>query len=154
MEGGLFTKGKLIGLIVVLLLISVGTALYISFYTTPICNTFQCFQEHMTTCTKATYINEEPEASWQYTITGTGNSACQIDVTLLQAKKGPLELEKLNGYSMTCSYPLGVADYPEKNIDACSGKLKEEMQRVIIQKLYSYILSNLGKLDESLKSAL
>jgi hypothetical protein len=55
---------------------------------------------------------------------------------------------------MTCSYPLGIVDYPEKNLDLCTGKLKEGMQKVIIQKLYTHILNNLGKLDESLESAI
>jgi hypothetical protein len=55
---------------------------------------------------------------------------------------------------MECRYPLGIMTYPEKDLGACSGKLKEELQSIVIKKLYTYILDNLGELDESLQQAI
>jgi hypothetical protein len=75
-------------------------------------------------------------------------------VTLLQAKKGDLGLDKLAGYSMICSYPVGVTNYPEKDLGACTGRLKEELQGILIKKLYAYILANLGQVNESLHSVI
>ncbi len=132
----------------------VGVAVYLTFYDYPQCGSYQCFQDHMTACTKAVYINEEPEASWQYTVLGQKNGQCAIEVTMLLAKKGDLGIDALNGQSMLCSYPIGITAYPEKNLDVCTGQLKESLQSVLIKKLYSYILDNLGQYNKSLSSAL
>jgi hypothetical protein len=153
-QGGWSGRAKLRLAIGILLVVSIAVAAYFTFYTERSCSSYQCFKDSMTACSKVRYINEEPDASWQYNILGTQGGACQIQVTLLQAKTGPLDLEKLAGYNMICSYPVGVADYPEKNLNACTGRLKEEMQGIIIKKLYAYILSNLGEVKESLTSAL
>lgn len=137
-----------------LVLIAVVASLYFTFAKPINCDTYQCFQDNMASCTKATYINEEPEASWRYTITGSENSECNIEVILLQAKKGDLELDLLRGYGMECKYPLGITTYPDSDLGACSGKLKEKLQDIVIKKLYSYIIDNLGELDESLERAI
>lgn len=129
-------------------------ALYFTLYQPTPCDTFACYQEKMGKCDKATYTNEEPEASWRYEIKGSDNGECRVEVTMLQAKKGDLELENLAGFGMECRYPLGIKAYPEKDLGACSGKLKEELQSIVIKKLYSYILDNLGELDESLQEAI
>lgn len=135
-------------------IIAVIFASYFTFVKPISCTTYACFQENMASCNKATYINEDPEASWRYTIIGKESGECKIEVILLQAKKGDLELDLLKGYGMECIYPIGVVNYPDADLGACSGRLKEELQGIVIKKLYSYILDNLGQLDESLKSAI
>ncbi|HVY01778.1 MAG TPA: hypothetical protein VHA12_03380 [Candidatus Nanoarchaeia archaeon] len=126
-------------------------ALYFTLYQPVNCDSYACFQDKMTVCSKATYINEEPEASWKYEILGSEGNDCTIQVTMLQAKKGELQLENLAGMGMQCNYPKGIITYPEKDLGACSGKLKEELQGIVIKKLYTYILDNLGELDQGLK---
>jgi hypothetical protein len=138
----------------VLALAAIIVALYFTLYKPVACDTYECFQNKMAACEKAAYINEEPEASWRYEILKESNGACNIKVTMLQAKKGELELDRLNGYSMECKYPKGIVTYPDKDLGVCSGQLKEELQSIVIKKLYGYILDNLGELNQSLRSAI
>jgi hypothetical protein len=114
------------------------------------CLGYECFKSHMIDCSRATYINDDPEASWVYKILGKTVDGCAIDVKLLQAKQGGLNLRDLEQQSMTCIYPLGVAAYPDKDMSLCSGKLKESLQNIIIEKLHKYIINNIGDLKDAL----
>ncbi|MDO8459988.1 MAG: hypothetical protein Q7S74_02675 [Nanoarchaeota archaeon] len=145
-----FSKGKAT-LFLLLAAAFIVAAFFLSIFYASSCNTFECFQEAMRKCTKTTYINDEPEATWKYTIEGVSGGKCVIQLELLQAKEGELELDKLKGYSMECAYPRGIATYPEKDLTMCHGRLKEEMQNIIIKKLHNYILDNLEKIDTKLK---
>ncbi|MBX4212289.1 hypothetical protein KW787_02435 [Candidatus Pacearchaeota archaeon] len=144
-------KGVRIFLIVVLA-VALLLAYYLTFFYKTDCTDMGCFQEAMRQCKHATYINEDPEASWKYDIQGSDGGACNIEVTLLQAKKGDLELDKLAGYDMICSYALGVVNYPEKSLNTCHGRLKEEIQRILIEKLHTHILDNIDKISQNLNS--
>ena len=140
--------------LVAALALLVAGGVYFSFFYLPECGSFECFQNRMRECSKANYINEDPEASLGYEIKGINGEQCEVRVTLLQAKKGELEIEGLIGKDMICSYPQGTAAYPEKDLSKCHGILKEEMQTLIINKLHSYIIENLGKFEEGLKNAI
>lgn len=135
-----------------MILIVGAVALYATF--TPVrCNDFTCFEAHMAKCRPATYVNDlEKEASWKYKIMGTSNKKCDIEVTLLIAKESNLDLRLYEGDVMACSYPIGVSGYPEKNLAACNGDLKEGLQSIVIEKLYKYIVTNLGDIREELIS--
>lgn len=138
--------------IALLILVIAAVALYSTF--TPVrCNDFACFEAHMTKCRPATYINEgEEEASWKYGVIGTSNKRCDVEVTLLTAKESNLDLRLYEGQSMTCSYPVGISAYPEKNLAICSGELKEGLQSIVIEKLYKYIVTNIGEIREEINS--
>ena len=56
----------------------------------------------------------------------------------------------LKGKDMVCYLPLGVVATPENNPNICTGKLKEEMQSLIIQKLHEYIVQNLGEISNEI----
>lgn len=143
----------ILSILIVALIIMIISSLYFTFFYSPVCNNYECFKSAMEECRKTSYINEEPEASWGYRIKGAKNNECVVEVKLLQAKKGQLNIQKLQGFAMDCSYPLGISAYPEKDLNKCHGRLKEELQAIIISKLHSYILENLGQLAEGLKSA-
>jgi len=132
---------KLIAL-VFLIVISASFALYYTFRPES-CEQYSCFQDNMITCSRATFLNEEPEASWQYTIKRQVKDNCEIDVVLLQAKEGDLKLRNFEKHEMTCIYPVGVAAYPDKDLSVCHGRLKEDLQGIIIEKLHAYIIGNL-----------
>ena len=135
---------------VVIALIFLIVALRVSFFYVPKCDTFECFQENMRACKQAVYLNEEPQATWKYEILGKEKDECLVKTSLIQPKQGELKLEKLAGLSMTCAFPLGITTYPEKYLDRCHGLLKEELQTIIIEKLHTYIIENIGDVDESL----
>lgn len=138
------------GVLIAVLVFAIAGYIYTTYYYKITCENYECWKGYMEKCSTATFIDEEPEASWRYTINGLENKECAITVRLLQAKRGELGLEKLVGSEMTCYYPIGKAGYPQNDLSRCHGILKEELQGVIINKLHSYILENLGKFDESL----
>jgi len=117
------------------------------------CGDYSCFKDSMASCSKAEYINEMPEASWGYTVLGSSNGQCTIRVKLLQAKQGVIDMTQLGGYYMDCSYPIGISTYPESDLSKCHGRLREELQNVVIKKLYAYIIENIGQVGESLRNA-
>lgn len=135
---------------VLLSLVFVALAIHTTFVHAPRCQSFECFEEHMRQCRSAQYLNDGEEATWRYKVLGMQAGACVIEVTLLQPKAGELGIESLSGYSMECGYPKGVVAYPEKDLGSCTGVLKEEMQEIIIKKLHTYIIDNIGDIDESL----
>ncbi len=140
--------------LVAVLIIAIAFAAYFSFFYTPKCANYECFKNHMAKCSKAIYVNDEPVASWGYEIKGISGSNCEIEITLLMAKEGELQITKYVGHTMDCSYPIGVTNYPEKDLSKCHGILREDLQTVIINKLHSYLIENLGKFDESLEKAI
>ena len=130
--------------IIVVFLMAVFIALALHYTVEPSrCENYGCFQERMASCVRSDYINEEPEASWRYEIKREKSELCEIEVTLLQAKEGELKLREFEGQTMTCSYPAGVIAYPDKDLSRCHGLLKENLQVVIIDRLYSYLDNNL-----------
>jgi len=135
---------------VVLFLAAFSFAFYSTFFSSKECNSFECFEREMRECKKASYINEEPEASWKYQIEKSDNGKCLVRVTLLQAKQGELGIDRLEGMSMVCSHALGFSSYPHKDLAKCSGQLREELQGIIINKLHSYLIGNLWQINESI----
>ena len=84
----------------------------------------------------------------EYKILGKEGNSCNVYVQLLQLKKGAVELTILENKDMICSLPFGVLQEPEKNLKNCHGRLKEEIQNIIIQRMHSQIVENLGKISE------
>lgn len=146
-------KTKLFIALGILAAIILAAAIYTTFVPMATCQSPECFQRKMVDCSQVVYVNEDAEASWQYTINGVNNDECVVNVRLLMAKKGEIGINELEGYDMDCSYPLGMAAYPEKDLTKCHGLLKEELQNIIINKLHAYVLENFGKFEEGLKTA-
>jgi len=141
---------KALPYLIVLLVALAGIAVYLTFFGQMRCESFECFQRGMSSCKKVVYLNDVSDATWEYKIIGRQGNECRIEVELKQAKQGSLNLDKLTGYSMECEYPVGISDYPDKDLSKCHGRLKEELQNIIIQRLHIYIVDNLGKFDQSL----
>ncbi len=142
-------KEKAVVLAVFVFVVLFAIAMYFSL--SPIqCAGYECFQQHMTECSRATYVNEDPEASWLYEIKEKNKEGCAIEVTLLQAKEGELGLRNLEQQSMVCTYPLGAVAYPNRDMSVCTGKLKESLQNIIIEKLHKYVINNIEDLKKVL----
>ena len=148
----MFNNKKIIVIrnIIILVIIVLFVAVLALIFRSENCVNYECFQRNMVKCERATYINEEPVAAWHYEVKGEKDGECQTEVTLLLAKQGELGLDELEGLSMTCSYPLGVSAYPDKDLSVCHGRLKEDLQGIIIEKLHKYVLENLGEISEKL----
>lgn len=140
---------KIIAIVALLVVIFIS-AYFVFFYKPSACTTPECFLTAMQSCSKKSYVNDAPEASWEYQIKGVENGQCKVNVKLLLAKQGELGIDKLIGLDMDCYYPSGISTYPEKDLNNCHGLLKEELQNIIINKLHSYIIENLGQIKTEL----
>ncbi len=118
------------------------------------CSDKECFDANLAKCRRARYISEVEEASWIYTIRGKTQGNCEVEVELANIKKGDISLKSAEGKQMTCYLPLNTITTPGDDLTLCSGLLKEEMQDLIIKKMHSYILENLGQINEELNNAL
>lgn len=147
-------RSNWIALIAIALITVLGLAVYFTFFFTYTCDDLECFQSHQKKCAKTKFINDEADTTWQYFIKGDRNAKCVVNVKVLKIKTGGIENERLVGKDMDCYLPLGSAISPESDITRCHGVLKEELQNMIIQKLYSYILENIGEIGEELKKAI
>jgi hypothetical protein len=118
-----------------------------SFYSQKECKTWSCFSSHLEKCERATFVGGT-DMVFQYTILGKDSKTkCAIDVKLLQGDYNNQDSMKLQGKSMTCYLPVGAVMLPEKNVKNCHGILKEELQEIIIIKLHTYIVQNLGRIN-------
>ena len=137
-------------IMVLLVIVNISLAVYFIFFNEKDCFNSECFQENMRSCKKASYINQDEQSTWLYEIKGKKSEGCEIVVSLLSVKDGELDITKLEGYNMVCYYTLGVFAYPEKNLAKCHGRLKEELQTKIIEKMHSIILENLKDFNSEL----
>ena len=48
---------------------------------------------------------------------------------------------------MNCMLPLGVRMIPESDIGNCHGLLKEGLQDIIIKRLHTYLVENIGQIN-------
>lgn len=138
------------GITAAVILILLISAIWIFFFKTKNCSTQECFNSAMSSCKKASYLHEEQNASWQYNVRGWHDDGCTINVKILQAKKGTVELEKIEGLEMDCQVPSGFVGSPQSDLGKCTGKLKEGMQDLIIKKMHAYIMNNIGQVAEEL----
>jgi len=136
-----------------LIIIILIAAVYFTFFFSYKCKDISCFQEHQKKCVKTKFVDDTEDITWEYIIKGKNNGICEIEVQALQIKKGAIDKSKLEGKSMNCYLPLGSTNSPQADIAICHGILKEELQNIIIQKLHSYIVENIGEIGEEIKKS-
>ncbi len=152
-EGYYRTKEVLKFFIIFLVFLIVLISVYYFFFYTEVCNDKECFESFLAKCKRVEWINDAEEATWIYTIKGISEESCEVEVKLLIVKRGKIEMTKAEGKSMTCYLPLNTFMSPEQDLASCNGLLKEELQELLIKRLHSYILENLGKISEELTKA-
>jgi len=141
-------------IVVGLIIIMAGMAVYFTFFYTKKCGDVSCFNTALLKCKKASYMDDAEDATWFYKIKGKSKGECKIRVEILQVKEGTTDMASLEGKDMYCYLPLGIISNPQENLERCHGLLKEEMQKLIINRLHNYIMSNLGEISEELEKPL
>jgi len=142
---------KRVGFSLVILIIAliVFSIYFLVSYVKPISNS-QEFVDAMVNCKKVSWVREDTQASWLYTIRGNAKKdACNVEVQLLNMKLGGIDNEKLQGEKMICRVLKDEIKLPERDISRCTGLLKEKLQEIIIQKMHSYLLDNLGDVNQT-----
>jgi len=137
----------IIGVVTFIMLV---IALYFTFIYYPTCEGLACFNGKLESCSKTHFLNDAADGVWNYKIKGKSGKSCEIYVEFLQAKVGEVEVANLEGKSMVCFTPLGTLISPQSDLKNCHGILKEEMQNLIIKKMHSYLMDNLGAVQDGL----
>ena len=130
-------------LIIVLLAILVGYSIVFGYSN---CKNWDCFNNNLEKCIRTRFIGGD-DMIFEYTILGISGDNCEVDVNLLRSNLNDVDSGKVDGLSMVCSLPKGVMAIPEGDIGNCHGLLKEGLQDLIIEKLHSYLVQNLGKIN-------
>lgn len=118
-----------------------------AFFSYPTCETWDCFNNKLEECNKVKFIGESGSMIFEYTVKGASDGECEVVVQLLKGELNNQDSEKLEMHKMTCYLPQGVVMIPESNIGKCTGLLKEGLQDLVIKKLHTYLVQNLGKLN-------
>ena len=135
-----------LGVFIILLLV------YSIFFQVKACADYECFKKNLGSCKKTEFKKEDSRAIWRYYIKGVGTEdSCSVEVNLLLIKSGETDIEDLQGESMICNVPRSSSEYPEKDLAECSGKLKEDIQEIILQKMHNYLLQNLEEITEEFR---
>lgn len=134
-----------------ILAVVAGVAVSAALYGIKGCRNLECYQDTFSKCARSVYIYDNAdEATWKYEILGDTIDGCKIRVSLMQAKKGDLSMESLKGLSMDCTLQNNQFSFPEGELKKCTGKLREELQSILIDKLYRYIIPNIGTIAENI----
>lgn len=112
------------------------------------CNDKECFFNSLTKCKRVSWIREDSQAAWSYKILRENGDSCKVQVKLLKIKQGTVNIEDLQDKSMLCNVIKSETRFPEKIMSQCSGPLREELQEIIIQRMHSYLLENVGQIEE------
>jgi len=141
-------KIVLISAALVAVLIGLVASVYYSYFYINQCDSAECFSEAMVDCKRNSYISDTADTVMEYDILGKEDGKCAVNVELIRIKQGGTELTVLEGKEMKCYVPLGVYTSPEKDLKNCHGLLKEEIQELIIKRMHTQIVENLGKISE------
>ncbi len=117
-----------------------------AFFSYATCENWDCFNSKLKGCGKTKFIGGD-KMIFEYTIEGIKDDRCEVGVQLLQGELNNQDSITLENRKMTCMLPKGVVIIPESNIGRCSGSLKEGLQDLIINKMHSYLVQNLGRLN-------
>jgi hypothetical protein len=140
---------RLIISLIILGLVLIGFLVYYFVYYEKSCKDEECFKNAFENCKRVNFIKEDTQATWLYQIIGRSErSKCFIKVTLIALKKGSIENQVLEQKSMLCNVIKDNALKSETDLNSCTGVLKEEMQKLIIQKMHNYLLKNIKEIKE------
>lgn len=137
-----------VDILVSILVIVAAVAFFLTFQYIPKCNDVSCWDYKLQKCSRASFVNEKNDVVWNYKIVGKVDGKCEINVRVIEIKRGLVTTKILEGKDMDCRLPIGTLADPDENPNLCHGILKEEMQNLIIQKLHQYVVQNIGEINE------
>jgi len=132
-------------LVLGILVVFIGGGWFL-FFSYAECDSWDCFNKNLKDCSKVKFVGGT-DMIFGYTIKGVSDEGCEVDVELLQGELNNQDSIKLERQKMTCVLPRGVVMIPESNIGNCHGLLKEGLQDLVIKKLHTYIVQNLGQIN-------
>ena len=144
-------RGKLIYIILGVALALIIIGLVYAFFYTAKCGDIGCFKTKLWECKRATFTNSGENATWYYKINGFSAGECNVYTKAVSLKIDVGTGTALNGKAMNCYIPKEVlgAFMPEEKLEYCHGMLKEEIQRLMIEKMHLYIVQNIGQINQT-----
>jgi hypothetical protein len=142
-------KNRVWIIIFVLILVFLAVTIYLNFFYSKKCKDSECFNSALARCRKAEFQNKNSDATWLYRINGLSRGKCLVTVKNNWVKLD--EAKPIEGKSMLCSLPKGVVMAPESDLNECHGLLKESLQDVIIERMHTYIVQNIGQISENFR---
>jgi len=136
---------------VIILIVAIIAFVAVFFFLIPKqCSDSNCFSQALARCSRMYFIKQDSSAAWYYEIKGSnGKDSCNVVVKLLKMNEGTIDTETLQGDEMTCIVNKADTTAPEENMKECTGILKEKLQEIIIDRMHSYLLQNLGEIKVS-----
>lgn len=148
----------ILGVIVIVLVV---LALIFVFYEKDCTGDVECFNRAFSSCSKAKFELIKGGNLYSYQIRGGLISDCTIDITLVRMAAGSDAnlVERFEGKSMRCKLPsteISGKSFEEMTdlADYCTGPLKEEMYKMIIERMYAYLIENLGTISEEFEKGI
>ncbi len=142
-------KRKIVGIIFFVIVVGLLSWFFFSVNYTKVCEDDNCFNSALSICKRAEFLKDTTDARWYYKINGPAqNERCEVYVKLAQLRKGGIEIVRLEGKDMVCLTPYSVVESPQREIESCHGELREEISSLLIQKMHSYLLENLGQVSK------
>lgn len=151
-----FRKPRHWPLLAVIIIAAIGLLVslyFIIIYSTG-CQDESCFSDALVKCKRTNYLKDTTETLTEYKILSKTERTCKVNVKLVQIKQGSVELGPLEGKEMQCILPLGTYMKPEENIKNCHGLLKEGVQEIMIQRMHSELVENIGQIGEEITKVL
>jgi len=120
-----------------------------------------CYNKEFSRCNKVKFNLVKGGNLYEYKVLGNYFGKCIINIELLKVAPGSdAELvERFESKSMRCKVPIAdisgnsVGSMPNL-VDYCSGELKEEVYELIIERMYAYLIENLGVIEQEFEAGL
>jgi hypothetical protein len=145
-------RKKIIWAVIIVLLILAAVFIWLKFFYFEKCLDKMCFYSSLSKCERASFISDG-NITLRYKISGKSGDNCIVNIELLDAGLSNKDLRKVKNLDMKCFLPYGVLIIPESDLALCHGNLKESFQDLIINKLHTYIVKNLGEINADLLKA-
>lgn len=146
-------KKEVTKIVIIAAVVLIVAIIFFQFIFVQKCKDISCFNTALVRCRKASFLDDATDAAWQYKIEGRSGNECVVNVKMLQAKQGTVDIVKIENLDMNCYVPYGSVQTPQQDLTRCHGLLKEGMQDLIIRKMHTYILEHLGEISEELEKA-
>jgi hypothetical protein len=153
-------KGFIILLIVVIAVVVAGVLTWL-LWEKNCMNDSLCFDKAFSKCARARYDYVKGGNLYEYKTKGVPIGECVMEVELVRMAAGSdaVLVERFEGKKMKCRIPESVFrgrgfSQVDNVMDYCSGELKEEVYELIIERMYSYLISNLDVLEEEFEAGL
>ena len=119
-----------------------------------------CFQEYVQKCKPAQVAVIRNNNAYLYWVGNQLGKSCEVNIKALRVDAGaPPEFKSLEGKEMSCKIPkTELATTNLDNFDNllgyCHGALKEGLYEIIIQRMYSLVVSQLGDIVKEAQKVL